>query len=323
LSQGIGTIAAAFYPKPVILRFSDFKSSEYSALLGGKHFEPLEDNPMIGWRGASRYYDPRYRDGFALECETVKRVRNVLGLTNLWVMIPFCRTIEEAKRTLAEMAKHGVVRGDDLKVIGMCEIPSNVILADEFLDIFDGYSIGSNDLTQLTLGVDRNSELVAPLFDERNEAVKKLISQVIAVALRKHKYIGICGQAPSDHIDFAEFLVRERIQSMSLNPDSVVSTILQLAKTEHEIDEQDSKQDSTKDAKLEKKEHKKAQKETEKAAVVHCEREVMAANHPTVANTVTPTTTVLPVGAAVSQGTIQPTAKSVGLSQASSGTKTG
>lgn len=230
LSQGIGTIAAAFYPKPVILRFSDFKTDEYANLLGGKKYEPEEANPMLGWRGASRYYDPKYREGFALECEAVHVVREIFGLTNLQVMIPFCRTVDEAKKCISELAKNKLVQHQNgLKIIGMCEIPSNVILADEFLDILDGFSIGSNDLTQLVLGVDRNSECVSDLFDERNDAVKKMISQVIKVAIRKKKYIGICGQAPSDFPEFAEFVVREGIESISLNPDSVLKTIVKLA----------------------------------------------------------------------------------------------
>jgi len=233
LSQGIGTIAAAFYPKPVILRFSDFKTDEYASLIGGKNFEPVEDNPMLGWRGASRYYDSRYSAGFALECETVKRVRNIFGLTNLQVMIPFCRTVDEAQKTISEMAKNGLNQHENgLQVMAMCEIPSNVILAEEFLDIFDGFSIGSNDLTQLVLGVDRNSEIVSSLFDERNPAVKRLISQVIQIARKKNKYIGICGQAPSDFPEFASFLVEQGIGSISLTPDTVVATTLRLAQTE-------------------------------------------------------------------------------------------
>lgn len=233
LSQGIGTIAAAFYPKPVILRFSDFKTDEYADLLGGEGFEPKEDNPMIGWRGASRYYDPHYREGFQLECMAVKKVREEFGLVNLQVMIPFCRTIQEAKKVVAELASNGLKQHENgLQVIGMCEVPSNVILADKFLDILDGYSIGSNDLTQLTLGVDRNSEIVSHIFDERDEAVKTMISQVIQIAKKKGKYIGICGQAPSDFPEFAQFLVEEGIESISLNPDTVIPTILKLAETE-------------------------------------------------------------------------------------------
>jgi len=233
LAQGIGMIASAFYPKQVILRFSDFKTDEYANLLGGKTFEPLEDNPMIGWRGASRYYDPAYRDAFALECSAVKVVREEFGLTNLHVMIPFVRTVDEAKRVVAEMRRNGLEQGKEdtaLKVMGMCEIPANVILADQFLDVLDGFSIGSNDLTQLVLGLDRNSAIVSHLFDERNEAVKMLISQVIKVCRRRHKYISICGQAPSDHPEFADFLVDEGIEAMSLIPDTVIATTVRLAR---------------------------------------------------------------------------------------------
>ena len=236
LSQGIGKIAAAFYPKKVILRLSDFKSDEYANLIGGKYFEPSEDNPMIGWRGASRYYSDDYREGFALECEAIKKVRGEFGLKNVIIMVPFCRTIEEAKKVIVEIEKSGLKQHKDgLEIYGMCEIPSNIILADEFLDIFDGFSIGSNDLTQLTLGLDRNSEIVSHIFDERNEAVKKLISEVIKVANSKGKYIGICGQAPSDYPEFAQFLVKEGIQSISLNPDTVIKTRLKIAETEKDL----------------------------------------------------------------------------------------
>jgi pyruvate,water dikinase len=236
LAQGIARIAAAFYPKDVILRFSDFKTNEYANLIGGTYFEPKEDNPMIGFRGASRYYAEAFKEAFGLECKAVLRVRNDMGLTNLQVMVPFCRTITEAKKVIAEMGKNGLRKGENgLKVICMCEIPSNVILADEFLDIYDGFSIGSNDLTQLTLGLDRDSELVASIYDERNDAVKKLIKQVIDVANRKGKYIGICGQAPSDFPDFAQFLVEAGIHSMSLNPDTVVKTTLKIAEKEREL----------------------------------------------------------------------------------------
>jgi pyruvate,water dikinase len=229
LAQGIGTIAAAFYPKPVIVRLSDFKSNEYANLLGGRQFEPKEENPMIGWRGASRYYDPRYREGFALECQAMKRVREDMGLTNMILMIPFCRTPEEGKRVLAEMAKNGLVRGENgLQVYVMCELPSNVVLADEFCQVFDGFSIGSNDLTQLTLGLDRDSELVAHLFDERNTAVKRMIGRAIATVKQFGRKIGICGQAPSDYPEFARFLVEEGIDSISLNPDSVLKTMLEI-----------------------------------------------------------------------------------------------
>jgi pyruvate,water dikinase len=233
LAQGIGTIAAAFYPKPVIVRLSDFKSNEYANLLGGRQFEPKEENPMIGWRGASRYYDPRYREGFALECQAMKRVREEMGLTNMILMVPFCRTPEEGKRVLAEMAKNGLVKGENgLEVYVMCELPSNVLLADEFSQIFDGFSIGSNDLTQLTLGLDRDSELVAHLFDERNEAVKRTIAKAITTVKQHGRKIGICGQAPSDYPEFARFLVEQGIDSISLNPDSVMKTMLEIAKAE-------------------------------------------------------------------------------------------
>ncbi len=225
LSQGIARIAAAFYPKKVILRTSDFKTDEYANLIGGKEYEPIESNPMLGWRGASRYYQGNYREGFALECKAIKKVREDMGLTNLEVMIPFCRTLDEAKKVIAELKKNGLEQGKNgLKVIGMCEIPSNVILAEEFLNIFDGFSIGSNDLTQLTLGLDRNSEIVASIYDERNPAVKELITNVVKIAKKKKKYIGICGQAPSDYPDFAEFLVSIGIDSMSLNPDTIIKT---------------------------------------------------------------------------------------------------
>ncbi len=233
LSQGVGRIAAAFYPKDVIVRCSDFKSNEYANLLGGKAFEPNEDNPMIGWRGSSRYYDDKYKEAFALECTALKKVREDMGLTNLKIMVPFCRTVEEGKAVLAEMEKNGLKRGEnDLQVYVMCEIPSNVLLADQFCEIFDGFSIGSNDLTQLTLGLDRDSELVAHIFDERNEAVKRLVSQVIKVAKEKGKKIGICGDAPSTYPEFAQFLVEEGIDSLGLTPDVIVKTRLNVAETE-------------------------------------------------------------------------------------------
>ncbi|RLG13683.1 MAG: phosphoenolpyruvate synthase [Candidatus Nanohalarchaeota archaeon] len=233
LAEGVGTLAAAFYPKPVIVRLSDFKSNEYANLIGGTLYEPIEANPMIGWRGASRYYDKKYRDAFALECKALKKVREEFGLTNLKIMIPFCRTVEEGKKVLNEMERNGLKKGEnDLQVYVMCEIPSNVLLADEFLDIFDGFSIGSNDLTQLTLGLDRDSELVSHIYNERNAAVKKLIKNVIEVANKKGKYIGICGQAPSDFPDFAEFLVECGIKTMSLNPDTIVKTRMLVAKKE-------------------------------------------------------------------------------------------
>lgn len=230
LAHGIGMIAAAFYPKPVIVRMSDFKSNEYANLLGGKQFEPKEENPMIGWRGASRYYDENYREAFALECHALKRVREEMGLTNVIPMIPFCRTPEEGRQVLAEMAKHGLERGvNGLQVYVMCELPSNVILADEFAQVFDGFSIGSNDLTQLVLGLDRDSALVARIFDERNEGVKRMVKMAIASAKKNDRKIGICGQAPSDYPEFARFLVEQGIDSISLNPDSVLKTLLLLA----------------------------------------------------------------------------------------------
>jgi len=236
LARGIATIAAAFYPKPVIVRMSDFKSNEYANLLGGQQFEPKEENPMLGWRGASRYYDPNYREAFAMECQAFKRVRDEMGLTNVIPMIPFCRTPDEGRKVLAEMAEHGLVRGENgLQVYVMCEIPSNVILADEFSEVFDGFSIGSNDLTQLTLGLDRDSSLVAHLFDERNQAVKNMLSMVIAKAKQNNRKIGICGQAPSDYPEFAEFLVNQGITSISLNPDSVLKTRLKVAEVEKKI----------------------------------------------------------------------------------------
>lgn len=233
LAYGIGTISAAFYPKPVIVRMSDFKSNEYANLLGGKPFEPQEENPMIGWRGASRYYSDRYRQGFALECQAMRRVREEMGLTNVILMIPFCRTPKEGKRVLAEMEGYGLVRGQNgLQVYVMCELPSNVLLAKEFCEIFDGFSIGSNDLTQLTLGLDRDSALVAELFDERNDAVKQMIRMAIATVQQHGRKIGICGQAPSDYPEFAQFLVEQGIDSISLNPDSVLKTLLEVAHAE-------------------------------------------------------------------------------------------
>jgi pyruvate,water dikinase len=236
LAQGVSMIAAAFYPKDVIVRMSDFKSNEYANLIGGREFEPTEDNPMIGWRGASRYYDEDYKKGFALECKAMKRVRDDMGLTNVKLMIPFCRTIDEGIAVQKEMKKHGLVRGKNkLQIFVMCEIPSNVVLADEFSRIFDGFSIGSNDLTQLTLGLDRDSELVSHIYDERNEAVKKLIALVIHKAKQHHRKIGICGQAPSDYPEFAQFLVRCGIDSISLNPDTVIKTTLKILEEEKRV----------------------------------------------------------------------------------------
>jgi pyruvate,water dikinase len=236
LAEGIAMIAAAFYPKDVILRLSDFKTNEYANLIGGRAYEPQEENPMLGFRGASRYYNPRYQAGFALECRAVLKVREVMGLKNLKLMIPFCRTVEEGRRVQAEMEKHGLKRGvDGLEVYVMCEIPSNVILAREFAEIFDGFSIGSNDLTQLVLGVDRDSAIVAPLFDERNDAVKKVIAEVIRTAKACGRKIGICGQAPSDYPEFAQFLVEAGIDSISLNPDTVLKTTLAISAKEKEF----------------------------------------------------------------------------------------
>jgi pyruvate,water dikinase len=236
LAQGVAMIAAAFYPHDVIVRMSDFKTNEYAGLIGGAQFEPKEENPMIGWRGASRYYRAGYRDAFALECEALKKVRDEFGLTNLKVMIPFCRTVDEGKNVIEEMKRNGLRQGKNgLEVYVMCEIPSNVVLADEFSKIFDGFSIGSNDLTQLTLGLDRDSEIVADLFDERNEAVKRLVSYVIGQAKKNKRKIGICGDAPSTHPDFAQFLVQCGIDSISLSPDAVVGTTLKIAEMEKKL----------------------------------------------------------------------------------------
>jgi pyruvate,water dikinase len=233
LAQGVATIAAAFFPKDVIVRMSDFKTNEYANLIGGKPFEPHEENPMLGFRGASRYYDPRYREGFALECKAMKKVREEMGLVNIKLMIPFCRTLDEGRKVITEMQKNGLKQGDhELEIYMMCEIPSNVILAEEFSEIFDGFSIGSNDLTQLILGVDRDSEIVAHVFDERNGAVEKMIAQVIHTAREKGCKIGICGQAPSDYPDFAQFLVEHGINSISLNPDVVVKTTMSILEIE-------------------------------------------------------------------------------------------
>jgi pyruvate, water dikinase len=233
LARGVAMIAAAFYPNPVVLRMSDFKSNEYANLLGGQQFEPKEENPMIGWRGASRYYDENYAKAYGLECQALKRVRDDMGLTNVIPMIPFCRTPDEGRKVLAEMEKYGLKRGENgLQVYVMCEIPSNVILADQFSEVFDGFSIGSNDLTQLTLGLDRDSGLVAHIFDERNDGVKEMVRMVIEKAKKNGRKIGICGQAPSDYPEFAKFLVELGIDSMSLNPDSVMKTLLMVAEVE-------------------------------------------------------------------------------------------
>jgi pyruvate,water dikinase len=232
VAEGVATIAAAFWPKPVIVRLSDFKSNEYRKLIGGSRYEPEEENPMLGFRGAARYLSAEFGEAFAMECEAIKRVRNDMGLNNVQVMVPFVRTLGQAKRVTELLSKHGLRRGEnELKLIMMCEIPSNAILAEQFLEYFDGFSIGSNDLTQLTLGLDRDSglELLAADFDERDPAVKALISLAINACKRQGKYVGICGQGPSDHPDFAQWLEAEGISSISLNPDSVIATWQQLA----------------------------------------------------------------------------------------------
>ncbi|MFN3947429.1 MAG: phosphoenolpyruvate synthase, partial [Aquificaceae bacterium] len=238
LSYGIAKISSAFYPNPVIVRFSDFKSNEYKGLIGGELFEPEEENPMLGWRGASRYYSEVYKQAFGLECQAILRVRNKMGLTNTKVMVPFCRTPEEGERVLEVMEEYGLRKGENgLEVYVMAELPSNVILADKFAEIFDGFSIGSNDLTQLTLGLDRDSGLVAHLYDERNEAVKRFIAYLIQKAKEKGRKVGICGQGPSDFPDFAVFLVEQGIDSISLNPDSVLKTMLVIAEAENRMRE--------------------------------------------------------------------------------------
>jgi pyruvate,water dikinase len=232
LAEGIATIAAAFWPKPVIVRLSDFKSNEYRKLIGGSRYEPDEENPMLGFRGAARFVSPDFADCFELECKALKRVRETMGLTNVEIMVPFVRTLDEARRVIELLRSNGLERGKGaapdgsgaLRVIMMCEVPSNAVLADEFLEHFDGFSIGSNDLTQLTLGLDRDSGLVAAGFDERDPAVKAMLSRAIAACRRQGKYVGICGQGPSDHIDFARWLVEQGIESISLNPDSMVET---------------------------------------------------------------------------------------------------
>ena len=230
LVEGISTLAAAFWPKKVIVRLSDFKSNEYANLIGGKLYEPEEENPMLGFRGASRYISESFRDCFELECRALKKVRNEMGLTNVEIMVPFVRTLGEASQVVELLAGNGLKRGENgLKVIMMCELPSNALLADEFLEFFDGFSIGSNDLTQLTLGLDRDSGIVAHLFDERNPAVKKLLANAIAACNKAGKYIGICGQGPADHPDLARWLMEQGIESVSLNPDSVLDTWFFLA----------------------------------------------------------------------------------------------
>jgi pyruvate,water dikinase len=233
LAEGIGIIGAAFYPNDTIIRFSDFKTNEYANLIGGKQFEPAENNPMLGWRGASRYYSDEYRDAFELECRAFKKARDEMGLTNVKAMVPFCRDLTEAKKVLGIMEKNGLKRGrNGFEAYVMIEIPSNVILAEQFAELFDGFSIGSNDLTQLTLGVDRDNHTVAHVYDENNEAVKTLIRQVIKVARKKHVKIGLCGQAPSDYPEFARFLVEAGIDSISLAPDTIVKTTIDIKKTE-------------------------------------------------------------------------------------------
>lgn len=236
LSFGIARIAAAFYPEQVIVRFSDFKSNEYRNLLGGEHFEPLEENPMIGWRGASRYYSPAYREAFGMECKAIRKVREEMGLSNVAVMVPFCRTVGELKQVLGVMEQHGLVRGEQgLKVFLMAEVPSNILMASEFAKHIDGFSIGSNDLTQLTLGLDRDSSLVAHLYDERDGAVKKMLTMLITAAKQAGIKVGICGQGPSDHPDFAQFLVEQGIDSISVTPDSVIKTIKAIAQVEEQV----------------------------------------------------------------------------------------
>ena len=232
LAEGIATIAASFYPKPVIVRLSDFKSNEYRKLVGGARYEPEEENPMLGFRGASRYISEDFAECFKMECEALKRVREEMGLPNVEIMVPFVRTVKQAERVINLLAGHGLVRGEQgLRVIMMCEVPSNAILAEQFLEHFDGFSIGSNDMTQLTLGLDRDSgmELLAADFDERDEAVKFMLQRAISACLKAGKYVGICGQGPSDHADFAQWLKDEGILSMSLNPDTVVDTWQRLA----------------------------------------------------------------------------------------------
>jgi pyruvate,water dikinase len=236
LAQGVAKIAAAFYPRDVIVRLSDFKSNEYANLIGGYDFEPMEDNPMIGFRGAARYYDESYREGFAMECLAMKKVRDEMGLTNVKLMVPFVRTLEEGRKVIGEMQEHGLKQGKNgLEVYMMCEVPSNVILADEFGKIFDGFSIGSNDLTQLTLGLDRDSEKISHIFDERDAAVKKLVEMVIKAAKKRNRKIGICGQAPSDYPEFAQFLVQCGIDSISLNPDTVIKTTQKILEAEKKL----------------------------------------------------------------------------------------
>jgi pyruvate,water dikinase len=238
LAEGIGKIGAAFYPKPVIVRFSDFKTNEYRSLAGGELYEPQEENPMLGFRGASRYYNPKFKPAFVLECKAIKKAREVFGLDNIAVMVPFCRTVEEGKKVLQIMEESGLRRGEKgLKAYMMAEIPGNVILAEKFLEIFDGFSIGSNDLTQLALGLDRDNPEIVSVANEKNEAVKELIEEVIRVCQNNNKYVGICGQGPSDFPDFAQFLVERGIESISLNPDSVLKTKIAIAETEKKLNQ--------------------------------------------------------------------------------------
>jgi len=235
LAEGIGMIGAAFYPKPVIVRFSDFKTNEYRSLVGGELYEPEEENPMIGFRGASRYYDKRFKDAFILECKAIKKVHEEFGLTNVIPMVPFCRTLDEGRNVIKILEENGLKQSNGLKVYVMCEIPANVILAEKFLEIFDGFSIGSNDLTQLALGLDRDNSGLSSIGNEKNEAVKELIEEAIRVCQNNNKYIGICGQGPSDFPDFAQFLVERGIESISLNPDSVLKTKIAIAETEKKL----------------------------------------------------------------------------------------
>ena len=231
LTEGVATLAAAFYPKPVIVRLSDFKSNEYSSLLGGSRYEPREENPMLGFRGASRYVAESFRDCFELECRAMRKVRDEMGLTNLELMVPFVRTLDEARQVIDLLAQNGLKRGvNGLRIVMMCEIPSNAVLADQFLQYFDGFSIGSNDMTQLTLGLDRDSAIIAGAFDERDPAVKHMLHLAIQACRHAGKYVGICGQGPSDHPDLAKWLMEEGIESLSLNPDTVIETWLYLAK---------------------------------------------------------------------------------------------
>ena len=244
MAEGIAQIGAAFYPHQVIVRFSDFKTNEYATLLGGAEYEPDEENPMIGWRGASRYANPQFKPAFGLECEAIKRVREKFGLTNVQTMIPFCRTPEEGQKVLDIMREFGLEKRDDgLKVYVMCEIPTNVIRADDFLDVFDGFSIGSNDLTQLTLGMDRDSALVAPISNENDPAVRSLVAEAIKKCKARGKYIGFCGQAPSDYPDFLRFLIANNIDSVSLNPDAIVAMKFEVAEEEKKMEEQNRGRD--------------------------------------------------------------------------------